>query len=191
KDIQALHFLQKSVDLQRGTYGGSKGRYGAVAGRGMGEKRYLLVMMTSITNGELFHDVPRLVSLSLVIYCKSKNQAEPSLAVEAEPKEEAKATKANIVPSGVAVAEILVRTVPVETPASSALVSCDGLGGYDLSDQLKEGNFMPLKPDLFGLEDFVNEPIVKKPIVETSEAKACVDKPKVVRKKFGSPLIED
>nr|GEW88038.1 hypothetical protein [Tanacetum cinerariifolium] len=31
------------------------------------------------------------------------------------------------------------RTVPVETPASTALVSCDGLGGYDWSDQAKEG----------------------------------------------------
>nr|GEX16727.1 hypothetical protein [Tanacetum cinerariifolium] len=32
------------------------------------------------------------------------------------------------------------RSVPVETPASSALVSCDGLGGYDWSDQPEEGN---------------------------------------------------
>nr|GFA02788.1 hypothetical protein [Tanacetum cinerariifolium] len=31
------------------------------------------------------------------------------------------------------------RTVPIETPASSALVSCDGLGGYDWSDQAKYG----------------------------------------------------
>ncbi|GJT41173.1 putative ribonuclease H-like domain-containing protein [Tanacetum coccineum] len=32
---------------------------------------------------------------------------------------------------------------------------------------------------------------VKKPVVETSEAKASADKPKVVRKNFGPPLIED
>nr|GEV22081.1 copia protein [Tanacetum cinerariifolium] len=31
------------------------------------------------------------------------------------------------------------RTVPIETLASSALVSCDGLGGYDWSDQAEEG----------------------------------------------------
>nr|GEX13848.1 putative reverse transcriptase domain-containing protein [Tanacetum cinerariifolium] len=31
------------------------------------------------------------------------------------------------------------RIVPVETPALIALVSCDGLGGYDWSDQAKEG----------------------------------------------------
>nr|GEW78730.1 hypothetical protein [Tanacetum cinerariifolium] len=122
------------------------------------------------------------------------------------------------------------RSVPMETPAFSALVSCDGLGGYDWSDQAEEGltnfafmaysstssnsktvdkckiglgynvvpppytgNFMSLKLDLslYGLEEFVNEPIVseptfKKPIVETG-----ADKPKVVRKNFGLPLIED
>nr|GEV40377.1 reverse transcriptase domain-containing protein [Tanacetum cinerariifolium] len=31
------------------------------------------------------------------------------------------------------------KTVPVETPNSSALVSCNGLGGYDWSDQAEEG----------------------------------------------------
>ncbi|GJX05734.1 ribonuclease H-like domain-containing protein [Tanacetum coccineum] len=31
------------------------------------------------------------------------------------------------------------RSVPVETSTSTALVSCDGLGGYDLSDQVEEG----------------------------------------------------
>ncbi|GKB01725.1 putative ribonuclease H-like domain-containing protein [Tanacetum coccineum] len=41
---------------------------------------------------------------------------------------------------------------------------------------------MPLKPDLSfsGLEEFTNEPIVTKPVVETSEAKASLDKPKAV-----------
>ncbi|GJZ53047.1 hypothetical protein Tco_0607932, partial [Tanacetum coccineum] len=31
------------------------------------------------------------------------------------------------------------RSVPIETTTSNALVSCDGLGGYDWSDQAKEG----------------------------------------------------
>ncbi|GJZ65102.1 hypothetical protein Tco_0621798 [Tanacetum coccineum] len=60
------------------------------------------------------------------------------------------------------------------------------------------GNFMPPKPDLSfsGLEEFVNEPIVseptfKKPVVETSEAKASADKPKAVKKNNGAPIIED
>ncbi|GKG62432.1 hypothetical protein Tco_0634205, partial [Tanacetum coccineum] len=43
---------------------------------------------------------------------------------------------------------------------------------------------MPPKPDLSfsNLEEFVNEPTVKKPVVETSEAKDSADKPKVVKK---------
>ncbi|GJW25788.1 hypothetical protein Tco_0039599 [Tanacetum coccineum] len=161
------------------------------------------------------------------------------------------------------------KSVPVETTTANALISCDGLGDYDWSDQaekgptnfavmaysstssnsevstnsncsssclenvkiLKEqneqllkdlrtsklnaiayktglgyndvpppytGNFMPPKHDLSfsGLEEFMNElivsePTVKKPIVETSEAKANADKPKVVRKNNGAPIIED
>nr|GEV03884.1 putative ribonuclease H-like domain-containing protein [Tanacetum cinerariifolium] len=35
--------------------------------------------------------------------------------------------------------ENIKRNVPIETPASIALVSCDGLGSYDCSDQAKEG----------------------------------------------------
>ncbi|GJU80379.1 hypothetical protein Tco_1282744 [Tanacetum coccineum] len=52
--------------------------------------------------------------------------------------------------------------------------------GYNVIPPPYTGNFMPLKPDLSlsGLEEFVNEPIVKKPVVETSEAKASADKPK-------------
>ncbi|GJU30865.1 ribonuclease H-like domain-containing protein [Tanacetum coccineum] len=41
------------------------------------------------------------------------------------------------------------------------------------------------------IEEFVSEPTVKKPVVETSEAKDSADKPKVVRKNFSPPLIED
>ncbi|GKC48920.1 hypothetical protein Tco_1071665, partial [Tanacetum coccineum] len=90
------------------------------------------------------------------------------------------------------------RVVPVETTTSNALISCDGLGDYDWSDQAEEGNFNCSKTDLSfsGLEEFVNEPIVsettvKKPVVKTSEAKASADKPKVVRKNNGAPIIED
>nr|GEX26783.1 putative ribonuclease H-like domain-containing protein [Tanacetum cinerariifolium] len=68
--------------------------------------------------------------------------------------------------------------------------------GYNVVPPPYTGKFLPPKPDLFGLEDFVNEPIVteptvKKPAVETSEAKASADKSKVVRKNFGPPLIKD
>ncbi|GJS88727.1 retrovirus-related pol polyprotein from transposon TNT 1-94 [Tanacetum coccineum] len=176
------------------------------------------------------------------------------------------------------------RVVPVETTTSNALILCDGLGDYDLSDQAEEGptnfalmaysstssnfevstdsnclssclenfkilkeqneqllkdlrtskitaityktslesvearlivckknesiyeedikllkrNFLPPKHDLSfsGVKEFVNEPIVSEPtvkkhVVETSEAKASADKPKVVRKNNGAPIIED
>ncbi|GJX35354.1 hypothetical protein Tco_0246911 [Tanacetum coccineum] len=57
-------------------------------------------------------------------------------------------------------------------------------------------NFMPSKPDLSSLEEFVNEPIVSEPtvkklVVETSEAKASAEKPKAVRKNNGSLIIKD
>ncbi|GJS57778.1 putative ribonuclease H-like domain-containing protein [Tanacetum coccineum] len=41
------------------------------------------------------------------------------------------------------------------------------------------------------LEEFTSEPIVIKPVVENSEAKASEAKPKVVRKNNGAPIIED
>ncbi|GJS54073.1 putative ribonuclease H-like domain-containing protein [Tanacetum coccineum] len=52
---------------------------------------------------------------------------------------------------------------------------------------------MPPKPNLLfnGLEDFTNEPIVIKLVVENSEAKASEAKPKAVRKNNGAPIIED
>nr|GFC62828.1 hypothetical protein [Tanacetum cinerariifolium] len=68
--------------------------------------------------------------------------------------------------------------------------------GYNVIPPPYTGNFMPPTPDLFSLEEFVNEPIVSEPtvnnpVVKTSKAKASADKPKVVRKNFGSLLIED
>ncbi|GKC75665.1 hypothetical protein Tco_1126439 [Tanacetum coccineum] len=90
------------------------------------------------------------------------------------------------------------RSVPMETSTSTALVSCDGLGGYDWSDQAEEGpnyalmvfsssssdsvpppytgTFMPPIPDLSftGLEEFANEPVV-----ENYKAKSSKEEPKV------------
>ncbi|GKG18446.1 hypothetical protein Tco_0372744, partial [Tanacetum coccineum] len=37
----------------------------------------------------------------------------------------------------------------------------------------------------------VSEPTIKKPVIETSEAKVRADKPKVVRKNNGAPIIKD
>ncbi|GKA74039.1 hypothetical protein Tco_0780341 [Tanacetum coccineum] len=162
------------------------------------------------------------------------------------------------------------KSMPVETTTFNALISCDGLGGYDWSDHAEEeptiyalmaysssssnseasndstcskscletvevlksvngyklenaskslnkiiesqivdnckkglgyntvpppltGNFMPPKPDLsfIRLEEFTNEPLVIKLIVENSEAKASEAKPKAVRKNNGALIIED
>ncbi|GJY57136.1 hypothetical protein Tco_0456251 [Tanacetum coccineum] len=59
------------------------------------------------------------------------------------------------------------RVIPVNITTSNALVSCDGS------------------------EEYTSEPIVIKPIVENSEAKACEAKPKAVKKNNGAPIIED
>nr|GEY49199.1 hypothetical protein [Tanacetum cinerariifolium] len=55
--------------------------------------------------------------------------------------------------------------------------------GYNVVPPPYTGNFLPPKPNLSGLEEFVNKPIVneptvKKPVVETSKAKASANKPK-------------
>ncbi|GJV54194.1 hypothetical protein Tco_1449935 [Tanacetum coccineum] len=69
---------------------------------------------------------------------------------------------------------------------------------YNVDSTPYTGNFMASLHDLSfsGLEEFVNEhivsePTVKKPVVETSEAKASVDEPKTVRKNNGAPIIKD
>nr|GEX23490.1 hypothetical protein [Tanacetum cinerariifolium] len=67
-------------------------------------------------------------------------------------------------------------TVPVETDASAALVSCDGLGYNDVPPPYTR-KFLPPKPDLSGLEEFDNKPIlseptVKKPAIPDSEDEA-------------------
>ncbi|GJT25637.1 retrovirus-related pol polyprotein from transposon TNT 1-94 [Tanacetum coccineum] len=106
------------------------------------------------------------------------------------------------------------RNVPVETPTSTALVSCDGLGdkfenaskslnklienqivdnckkglGYHAVPPPYIGNFMPLKPDFsfIGLDEVVN-----KPIVENSKAMSSEEEPKVVSKNDDAPIIEE
>ncbi|GKA10392.1 ribonuclease H-like domain-containing protein, partial [Tanacetum coccineum] len=65
--------------------------------------------------------------------------------------------------------------------------------GYNAVPPPYTGNFMPPTPDLSftGLEEFTNEPVVIKPVVENSEAKASEANPKAVRKNNGAPIIED
>ncbi|GJW23423.1 hypothetical protein Tco_0034045 [Tanacetum coccineum] len=80
------------------------------------------------------------------------------------------------------------RSVPVEISTSIALVSCDGLGGYDCIPPPYIGNFMPPTPDLSftGLDEFVNEPVV-----ENCKAMSSEEEPKVVRKNDDAPIIEE
>ncbi|GJW47136.1 hypothetical protein Tco_0078782 [Tanacetum coccineum] len=63
--------------------------------------------------------------------------------------------------------------------------------GYNAVPPPLTGNFMPPKHDLSDLEEFVNEPTLKKSVVQTSETKTSADKPKVVRKNNEAPIIED
>ncbi|GJS16808.1 putative ribonuclease H-like domain-containing protein [Tanacetum coccineum] len=93
------------------------------------------------------------------------------------------------------------RSVPVETSTSTALVSCDGLGGYDWSDQPKEGpryelmaysssssdskiDLLMLRESVIGIvklyseEENVSQTKTKKKIVKPSIAKIEFVKPK-------------
>nr|GEV50598.1 ribonuclease H-like domain-containing protein [Tanacetum cinerariifolium] len=78
------------------------------------------------------------------------------------------------------------RTVPVETPASTDLISCDSLGGYDWSDQAEEGaNYALVAYICTRLDEFSN-----KPVVENCYAKASETKPKDKTVKPSIPKIE-
>ncbi|GJV83998.1 putative ribonuclease H-like domain-containing protein [Tanacetum coccineum] len=104
------------------------------------------------------------------------------------------------------------RSVPIDTSTSTALVSCDGLGGI-MTGVIRQiriglimphgflilnvlirvpppytGNFMPPTPDLSftGLDEFVNEPVV-----ENCKAMSSEEEPKVVRKYDDAPSIEE
>ncbi|GKD66537.1 hypothetical protein Tco_1308645, partial [Tanacetum coccineum] len=65
--------------------------------------------------------------------------------------------------------------------------------GYNVVPPPYTGNFMLPKPDLSfsSLEEFTSNPIVIKPVVEKSKAKASEAKPKTVRKNNGAPIIKD
>ncbi|GJX61531.1 retrovirus-related pol polyprotein from transposon TNT 1-94 [Tanacetum coccineum] len=100
--------------------------------------------------------------------------------------------------------QLTVEKLENSSKSLSKLIDCQivdkckiGLG-YNVVPPPYTRNFMPPKPDLSfsGLEEFMNEPIVsesvvKKPVVETSEAKASVEKPKAVKKNNGALIIED
>ncbi|GKA81589.1 ribonuclease H-like domain-containing protein [Tanacetum coccineum] len=95
--------------------------------------------------------------------------------------------------------KLIVENFENSSKTLSKLIDCQivhkcqtGLG-YNAIPPPYTGKFMPPKPDLsfYGLEEFTSEPIVIKPVVENSEAKASEAKPKAVRKNNGAPIIED
>nr|GEU74687.1 retrovirus-related Pol polyprotein from transposon TNT 1-94 [Tanacetum cinerariifolium] len=77
--------------------------------------------------------------------------------------------------------EIIRRSVPMETPAYTALVSCDGLGGYDWSDQAKEG------PN-YALMAYTSSTSDSKPVAENT--KSCKKETKV-KKNNDASIVEE
>ncbi|GJS61574.1 putative ribonuclease H-like domain-containing protein [Tanacetum coccineum] len=76
----------------------------------------------------------------------------------------------------------------------SDVVICAFFASQPNSPQLDNEDLQQIHPDDLRYRlgvPIVSEPTVKKPVVETSEAKASIDKPKVVRKNNGAPIIED
>ncbi|GJV53048.1 hypothetical protein Tco_1448789 [Tanacetum coccineum] len=86
------------------------------------------------------------------------------------------------------------RSVHVQTSTSASLVSCDGLGGYDWSDQVEEGpNYSLMAYSSSSSDSEVsndsNYEFVNKPVVEIRKSDEEVSK--VVRKSDDSLIIED
>nr|GEU37333.1 retrovirus-related Pol polyprotein from transposon TNT 1-94 [Tanacetum cinerariifolium] len=81
------------------------------------------------------------------------------------------------------------RNVPIETTNSLALVSCDGVGGYDWSDQAKEGPNYALM--IYSTSSSDSEEFISKLAVETLNTKTSEEVPKVVKNDNGVPIIED
>nr|GEW03006.1 retrovirus-related Pol polyprotein from transposon TNT 1-94 [Tanacetum cinerariifolium] len=91
----------------------------------------------------------------------------------------------------------LLQVLTLRTPKIHAVTYKTGLESvearllvYKKNESIYEEDIKVLKQEFIN-EPIVSDPTVKKLIVETSEAKASADKPKVVKKNFGSPLIKD
>ncbi|GJV29296.1 ribonuclease H-like domain-containing protein [Tanacetum coccineum] len=89
------------------------------------------------------------------------------------------------------------RSVPVETSTSTALVSCDGLDGYDWSDQAEEGPNYALMAYYLTQSVMSIVAIARKislligSVVENCKAMSSEEEPKVVRKNDDAPIIEE
>nr|GEX31477.1 hypothetical protein [Tanacetum cinerariifolium] len=77
------------------------------------------------------------------------------------------------------------RTVPVKTPTSLDLVSCDGLGGYDWSDQAEEGSNYALMAYTSSSFDSKEENVTQPKIVKKTI------RPNIVKKEFVKPRQQE
>nr|GEW69051.1 ribonuclease H-like domain-containing protein [Tanacetum cinerariifolium] len=75
-------------------------------------------------------------------------------------------------------------TVPMETPASSALVSCDGLGGYDWSDQAEE------RPTNFALMAYSSTSSNSEVSADLNCSSSCLENVKILKEQ-NEQLLKD
>nr|GEV18247.1 hypothetical protein [Tanacetum cinerariifolium] len=83
------------------------------------------------------------------------------------------------------------RSVHVETSTFTALVSCDGLDGYDWSDQAKEGPNYALMASHLQIMTQSLDKFVNKHVVQNYKAKSSKEEPKLVRKNDDAIIIEE
>nr|GEW49130.1 hypothetical protein [Tanacetum cinerariifolium] len=76
------------------------------------------------------------------------------------------------------------RNVHVETHASAALVSCDGLGGYDWSDQAEDG------PTNFALMDYSSTSYNSKLSTDSNCSSSCMENVKILKEQ-NKQLLKD
>ncbi|GKB17578.1 putative ribonuclease H-like domain-containing protein [Tanacetum coccineum] len=81
------------------------------------------------------------------------------------------------------------RSVSVETSTYTTLVSCDGHGGYDWSDQAEEGPNYALMAFSSSSPDSTMSLLMS--LVKNSKAMSSEEEPKVVRKYDDAPSIEE
>nr|GEY14260.1 hypothetical protein [Tanacetum cinerariifolium] len=80
--------------------------------------------------------------------------------------------------------ESIRRTVTVQTPASAALVSCDGLGGYDWSDQAEEG------PTKFALMAYSYTSSNSEIYTDSNFSSSCLENVKILKEQ-NKQLLKD
>ncbi|GJR73913.1 putative ribonuclease H-like domain-containing protein [Tanacetum coccineum] len=85
------------------------------------------------------------------------------------------------------------RTVPVETSTSTALVSCDGLGGYDWSDQAEEGPNYALMATFTHLQVLTQDwvPDSEEENVSQTKTKKKTVKPSIAKIEFVKPKQQE